>query len=93
MEKYLVYFLGIGLYIIVLIVSLLLFRKTDINNLKFLLLSGLTLLMINVLYLIAVRIIFNNSYAGLFLVYAITILNLISIPTILILFIIKLFKK
>lgn len=93
MEKNSVYFVGIGLYIVVLIISIILFRKTDINNLKFLLYSGLVLIIVNVIYLILVRIIFNNSYAGLLLVYAISILNLVSIPTILILFIVKLTKN
>jgi hypothetical protein len=93
MEKNSVYFVGFGLYIVVLIISIILFRKTDINNLKFLLYSGLALIIVNVIYLILVRIIFNNSYAGLLLVYAISILNLVSIPTILILFIIKLTKS
>lgn len=93
MEKNSVYFIGIGLYIIVLIISIILFRKTDINNLKFLLYSGLVIIIVNVIYLILVRIIFNNSYAGLLLVYAISILNLVSIPTILILFIVRLTKN
>lgn len=93
MEKNSIYFIGIGLYIIVLIVNIVLFRKTEIKNFKFLLYSGLTLIAVNIIYLFLVRIIFNNSYAGLFYVYAIFILNLISIPTIIILFYIKFLKN
>lgn len=92
MEKYSIYFLGIGLYIIVLIISVILFRKTVISNIKFILYSGISLIFINVFYLILLRI-FNNSYGGILLVYATIILNLISIPTIIILFIIRFLKK
>lgn len=92
-EKNLVYFAGIGLYIIVLIITIILFRKTDINNLKFIFYTGIALIIVNVLYLTFVRIIFNNSYSGLLLVYAISILNLISIPTILIFFILRFIRR
>ncbi len=93
MEKSSVYIVGTGLYIIILIISIVLFRKTNVNHFKFLLYSGLTLIIVNVGYLISIRIIFNNSYVGLLLVYGIFILNLLSVPTILILFIIKFGKN
>ena len=91
-EKNFIYILGIGLYIIVLLFCFSLFRKTNFTNLKFLLFSCVLLVVINLIYLIFVRI-FNNSYNGILLVYATFILNLFAIPTILILFILRILKK
>ncbi|SNV34912.1 Uncharacterised protein [Chryseobacterium taklimakanense] len=92
MEKNTIYFLGFGLYMIVLIISIIIFRKTKGNSFKFLLYSGLILLSVNLIYLLLVKI-FNNSYSGVLLIYASIILNLLSIPTIVMLFILKLIKK
>lgn len=88
MKEDFIYFIGIALYLLVLTVCIILFRKKNITSLRFLLLSALFLLMFNITYLVAIRI-FTNSYEGVLLVYAAMVLNVIAIPTIVILSIIK----
>ncbi|AEK24334.1 Hypothetical protein Ccan_22190 [Capnocytophaga canimorsus Cc5] len=67
---------------------MILFRKKNITSLRFLLLSALFLLMLNITYWVAIRM-FTNSYEGVLLVYAAMVLNVIAIPTIAILLMIK----
>ena len=81
-----------GYTFIVLIISIIFFRKADFSNTKFLLFSGLTLVIISLLYMIIVRI-FNNSYGGLLLTFATSILYVTAIPTIAILYVIRLLKN
>ncbi|MFK8267176.1 hypothetical protein [Capnocytophaga cynodegmi] len=88
MKEDFIYFIGIALYLLVLTVCIILFRKKNITSLRFLLLSALFLLMFNITYLVAIRI-FTNSYEGVLLVYAAVVLNVIAIPTIVILSMIK----
>ncbi|MFJ1352185.1 hypothetical protein [Capnocytophaga canimorsus] len=88
MKKDFIYFIGIALYLLVLAVCIILFRKKNITSLRFLLLSALFLLMLNIIYWVAIRM-FTNSYEGVLLVYAAVVLNVIAIPTIAILLMIK----
>ncbi|ATA88501.1 hypothetical protein [Capnocytophaga stomatis] len=88
MKEDCIYFIGIALYLLVLAGCIVLFRKKNITSLRFLLLSALFLLMLNIIYWVAIRI-FTNSYEGVLLVYAAMVLNVIAIPTIVILSIIK----
>ncbi|WP_400145323.1 hypothetical protein [Capnocytophaga canimorsus] len=88
MKEDCIYFIGITLYLLVLAVCMILFYKKNITSLRFLLLSALFLLMLNIIYWVAIRI-FTNSYEGVLLVYAAMVLNVIAIPTIAILLMIK----
>lgn len=88
MKEDCIYFIGVALYLLVLAVCMILFRKKNITSLRFLLLSALFLLMLNIIYWVAIRM-FTNSYEGVLLVYAAVVLNVIAIPTIVILSIIK----
>ncbi|WP_203969419.1 hypothetical protein [Capnocytophaga stomatis] len=88
MKEDCIYLIGITLYLLVLAVCMILFRKKNITSLRFLLLSALWLLMLNIIYSLAIRM-FDNSYKGVLLVYATVVLNVIAIPTIVILSIIK----
>ncbi|WP_238250416.1 hypothetical protein [Capnocytophaga cynodegmi] len=88
MKEDCIYFIGITFYLLVFAVCMILFRKKNITSLRFLLLSALFLLMLNIIYWVAIRM-FTNSYEGVLLVYAAVVLNVIAIPTIVILSIIK----
>ncbi|MFK8296495.1 hypothetical protein ACI760_09945 [Capnocytophaga canimorsus] len=88
MKEDCIYFIGITLYLLVLAVCMILFRKKNITSLRFLLLSALFLLMLNIIYWVAIRM-FTNSYEGVLLVYAAVVLNVIAIPTIVILSMLK----
>ncbi|MFJ1408511.1 hypothetical protein [Capnocytophaga canimorsus] len=92
MKEDCIYFIGITLYLLVLAVCMILFRKKNITSLRFLLLSALFLLMLNIIYWVAIRI-FTNSYEGVLLTYAAMVLNVIAIPTIAILSMLKHKKK
>lgn len=92
MEEKTIYLIGICLYLLVLGVCMVLYRKKNITNIKFLIISILFVVILNVIYLISVRI-FDNSFGGILLVYASIVLNLIAIPTVVVLFILRVFKK
>lgn len=92
MEEKSIYIIGFSLYLPVLLVCILLYLKNNITNIKFLILSILLVVILNIIYLISFRI-FDNSYGGILLVYASIVLNLISIPTIIVLFILRVLKK
>lgn len=92
MEEKLIYIIGFSLYLPVLLVCIILYLKNNITNIKFLILSILLVVILNIIYLISFRI-FDNSYGGILLVYASIVLNLISIPTIIVLFILRVLKK
>lgn len=92
MEEKSIYIIGFSLYLPVLLVCIILYLKNNITNIKFLILSILLVVILNIIYLISFRI-FDNSYGGILLVYASIVLNLISIPTIIVLFILRVLKK
>ncbi|VDH04929.1 Uncharacterised protein [Bergeyella zoohelcum] len=92
MEEKSIYIIGFSLYLPVLIACIILYLKNNITNIKFLISSVLFVAIFNIIYLISIRIL-DNSYEGILLVYASIVLNLISIPTIIVLFILRFFLK
>ena len=88
MENTSIYVIGFCLYLIILLVFIFLYRKFKIRLLAFVLYSSFALLLVNGVYVIALKI-FVNSYGSLLYLYSLSILNLMAVPTLIILMIIK----